>query len=107
MYTQPIHCARAGTRTLLSVAILLLVAGRPTLSYTPLAEAATPFGSTAPGSPMIPAMSNDMVPRVVLDGMARYRGAVDPRQMLRVVFALKPPHLAAEEQFLRAVQAPD
>ncbi|MGO9271825.1 MAG: protease pro-enzyme activation domain-containing protein [Terriglobia bacterium] len=39
-------------------------------------------------------------PPQVLEGTAKLVGHYDPAKMLRVVFALQPPHMAEEEQFL-------
>jgi len=42
----------------------------------------------------------NQVPNAVVDGSAKLVGPYDPKQMLRLVFGLQPPHLAEEEQFL-------
>jgi subtilase family serine protease len=46
-------------------------------------------------------------PRAVQDGTARLIGPYDSDQMLRLVFALRPPHLEEEEQFLNQLQDKD
>ena len=51
--------------------------------------------------------SIQQTPRAVQDGTARLIGPCDSDQMLRLVFALKPPHLEEEEQFLNQLQDRD
>lgn len=46
------------------------------------------------------------VPAAVANGAARIAGRYNANQMLRVVIGLRPPHLEAEEQFLRDLQTP-
>src|ERR1700691_407822 len=45
-------------------------------------------------------------PLAVVNGTAQSAGPYNPQQMLRLVFALKPPHLEEEEEFLRQLQDP-
>ncbi len=45
-------------------------------------------------------------PYAVQNGTAKLVGHYDPRQMLRLVLALQPPHLDEEESFLRTLQDP-
>lgn len=45
-------------------------------------------------------------PSAVREGSAQLSGPFDPQQMLRLVFALQPPHMAEEEAFLRQLQDP-
>jgi kumamolisin len=47
------------------------------------------------------------MPRAVREGSAQLLGPYDSNQMLRLVFALKPPHLEEEEQFLNQLQDKD
>lgn len=56
--------------------------------------------SGPPGGVQIP----NSTPKVIAQGKARSLGAYNPAQTLRVAIALQPPNMAAEEQFLRAVQ---
>jgi len=51
-------------------------------------------------------VSIPQVPLAVQNGSAHYLGHYDPQQMLRLTVALKPPHMEAEEQFLRELQDP-
>ena len=51
--------------------------------------------------------SIQQTPRAVQDGTAQLIGPYDSDQMLRLVFALKPPHLEEEEQFLNQLQDKD
>jgi len=51
--------------------------------------------------------SIQQTPRAVQNGTARRIGPYDSDQMLRLVFALKPPHLEEEEQFLNQLQERD
>lgn len=53
------------------------------------------------------AVTMPQVPVAVQNGTAHLIGHADPRQMLRLVFALRPPHVDQEEQFLRELQDPD
>ena len=46
------------------------------------------------------------VPVAVRNGTAQLVGHADPQQMLRLVFAIRPPHVEDEEQFLRELQDP-
>jgi Pro-kumamolisin, activation domain/Divergent InlB B-repeat domain len=46
-------------------------------------------------------------PRAVQNGTAQLIGRYDSNQMLRLVFALRPPHLEDEEQFLNQLQDRD
>ncbi len=46
------------------------------------------------------------VPLAVQERSAHYLGPFNAQQMLRLVFALQPPHLDEEEQFLRELQDP-
>jgi len=46
-------------------------------------------------------------PRAIQNGTAQLIGHYDPNQMLRLVFALKPPHLQEEEHFLNQLQDRD
>ena len=46
------------------------------------------------------------VPVAVQNGRAHLIGHADPRQMLRLVLALRPPRLDEEEQFLHELQDP-
>ncbi len=52
------------------------------------------------------AVTLEQTPVAVRSGSAQLIGHYDPSQMLRVVFALKPPHLQEEEEFLNAVSDP-
>jgi len=45
-------------------------------------------------------------PHAVKSGAAKLVGPFNPQQMLRLVVALRPPHMAEEEQFLRELQDP-
>ena len=47
------------------------------------------------------------VPLAVQNGSAQLVGPYNPQQMLRLVFALKPPHLQEEEEFLNQLQDPN
>jgi hypothetical protein len=47
------------------------------------------------------------IPLALQDGSAHYVGPFNPQQMLRLVFALQPPHLDEEEQFLNQLRDPD
>jgi len=51
--------------------------------------------------------SLQQTPRAVREGNAQLIGQYDPDRMLRLVFALKPPHLEEEEQFLNQLQDRD
>src|SRR5271163_3504711 len=51
-------------------------------------------------------VSIPQVPLAVQNGSAQYLGHYNPQQMLRLAVALKPPHMEAEEQFLRELQDP-
>jgi subtilase family serine protease len=51
--------------------------------------------------------SLQQTPRAVREGTAQLVGHYDSAQMLRLVFALKPPHLEEEEQFLNQLQDKD
>jgi len=51
--------------------------------------------------------SIQQTPRAVQNGTAQLIGPCGSDQMLRLVFALKPPHLAEEEQFLNHLQDRD
>ncbi|HEY5176350.1 MAG TPA: protease pro-enzyme activation domain-containing protein, partial [Terriglobales bacterium] len=51
--------------------------------------------------------SLQQTPRAVREGTAQLIGPYDSDQMLRLVFALRPPHLAEEEQFLNQLQDRD
>ena len=51
--------------------------------------------------------SIEQTPRAVREGSAQLIGHYDSNQMLRLVFALKPPHLEEEEQFLNQLQDKD
>lgn len=46
------------------------------------------------------------VPLALQNGSAQYLGPFNPQQMLRLVFALQPPHLDEEEQFLNQLRDP-
>src|ERR1700685_2756924 len=46
------------------------------------------------------------VPLAVQNGSAQNTGPYNPQQMLRLVFALKPPHMQEEEDFLHQLQDP-
>ena len=48
----------------------------------------------------------EQTPAAVRSGKAQLVGHYDPTQMLRLVFALNPPHLAEEEAFLNQLQDP-
>ena len=48
--------------------------------------------------------STGQPPREVLSGAAQLVSHSDPTQMMRLVFALQPPHLAEEKQFVQDVQ---
>jgi hypothetical protein len=61
-----------------------------------------PRNATAQQTVSIP-----QVPLAVQNGSAQYLGHYDPQQMLRLVFALRPPHMDEEEQFLRELQDPN
>ena len=52
------------------------------------------------------AIAIPQTPLAVQNGSAKYAGHMDPQQMLRVVFALRPPHMQEEEQFLDELQDP-
>ncbi len=47
------------------------------------------------------------MPAAVKNGKAQLIGAYDPSQKLRLVFALQPPHMLEEEEFLRELQDRD
>ncbi len=49
----------------------------------------------------------EQMPPAVREGSAQLTGHYNPAQTLRLVFALKPPHLQEEEEFLRQIQDPD
>ncbi len=49
----------------------------------------------------------EQTPHAVQQGTAQLIGHYNPDQMLRLVFALRPPHMEEEEQFLRDLQDPD
>jgi hypothetical protein len=68
-----------------------------------LAVAPTAVAVAAPHAEHGPAMASQ-TPAPVRDGSARRVGAYDPAQTLRLAVGLRPPHMAAEQQFLRQVQ---
>ena len=47
------------------------------------------------------------VPLAVQNGSAQLVGPYNPQQMLRLVIALKPPHIQEEEEFLSQLQDPN
>ncbi len=49
----------------------------------------------------------EQLPVAVRNGSAQLTGHYKPDQTLRLVFALKPPHLEEEEEFLRQLQDPE
>lgn len=49
----------------------------------------------------------EQLPVAVRSGSAQFMGHYNPNQTLRLVFALKPPHMEEEEEFLRQLQDPD
>jgi hypothetical protein len=51
-----------------------------------------------------PVVANSQTPLPVRDGSARDLGPYNPAQTIRLAIGLKPPHMAAEQQFLSAVQ---
>src|SRR5579863_4612885 len=51
-----------------------------------------------------PAVANSQTPLPVRDGSARDLGPYSPAQTIRLAIGLKPPHMAAEQQFLNAIQ---
>lgn len=63
------------------------------LHVQPLAAQSANIPLPAPGQPAA----------AVLSGTARLIAPYDPNQMMRIVFALQPPHLAEEKQFVQDV----
>ncbi len=61
-------------------------------------------GCLAPFSVAQQRASLPQVPRAVKEGTAQLVGHADSAQMVRLVFALRPPHLEEEEQFLNQLQ---
>jgi kumamolisin len=59
-----------------------------------------PAASAAQGGPAV----TSLTPMPVRDGQAVQVGTLAPSQMLRLAIGLKPPHMAAEQQFLREIQ---
>ena len=81
------------TGVMLRTAILLVCGG---LFHAPPIGAQT-ANNANPGSPGQP-------PRDVLSGTAQLASHSDPTRMMRLVFALQPPHLAEEKQFVEDLQ---
>jgi YVTN family beta-propeller protein len=81
--------ARMAARSLVRTAILLAWGVFPIAAQT--ANNPNPSGPGQPAS-------------IVLRGAAQLVSHADPSQMMRLVFALQPPHLAEEKQFVQDVQ---
>src|SRR5664279_480646 len=87
--------------------------GRPFLANTCNLKPAILFAFILLVAAMsIPASAQQKVipestPRAVQNGNAQFAGHYDPQQMLRLVFALQPPHMQQEEEFIRQLQDPD
>lgn len=68
-----------------------------------IATLAMMLAANSPASAWQAPLVNQTPPQV-LNGTAKLLAPYDPAQMLRLVFALKPPHMQAEEQFLHDLQ---
>ncbi|MGA3212256.1 MAG: protease pro-enzyme activation domain-containing protein, partial [Terriglobales bacterium] len=75
---------------------LLLVAALSSPASAQTVTLRLPVGPAVLGPP----------PREVRNGTAKLTGHFNPEQMLRLVIALKPPHMAEEEQFLSELRDP-
>jgi kumamolisin len=84
-----------------SLGRLRLAAGLVALGVgAALALPATVAGAAQHGPPM-----TSQTPLPVRNGSARDLGPYSPAQTIRLAIGLRPPHMAAEQQFLREVQA--
>src|ERR1035438_8063767 len=78
----------------LTSAGLILLAATALNTQLIFAQGGGALATEAPGQPAA----------AVLNGSAQGAGPYDPNQMMRLVFALQPPHLDEEKQFVRDVQ---
>src|SRR5215831_7586738 len=60
--------------------------------------------AVAVAAPHGPAAASSQTPLPVRNGSARELGPYNPAQTIRLAIGLRPPHMAAEEQFLRQIQ---
>src|SRR5215831_5108511 len=60
--------------------------------------------AVAVAAPHGPAAASSQTPLPVRNGSARDIGPYNPAQTIRLAIGLRPPHMAAEEQFLRQIQ---
>lgn len=82
--------------------------GTVILSGQGLAEAKAQARPVTPIADVLPAVTSGPLPghtpSPVLDGTARLMSHYNPGQMLRLTLAIRPPHMAEEEQFLAELQ---